>query len=392
MKLKDIEKLYADGFLSAEQRDDAIEQYRLNASGMRRWLAYSLAALAAVLISGGAVMLAVAHWMELTPMMQMGCGMGLLAAAWLGYFALRHCAPIVAEALAVVGAGAWLACIALLAELFKPGTPVVESFFAFFVGIALIPFLSRQRLLIGVVAGSSFLLYFMMLFDNESWLSLKLLNEAHGWAAAIILLLLGLFWWLFAERVRGSRGLMRGYSWLGIPAALLFLILVHIPLVYNEYIMDAPPISPSCWPLYAGVPLLFLLLKPRHIAWGCWLLLAAATSALLPAAELLHHFSCGVYGLGICAAYALILMSLGTRCGRVAWINYGSLLVVFTFIGLISNILQSLEVSGLVLITAGVGVMALALLLEWQRRRLVRRVKAEAAKQTTPAQETTPEA
>ena len=52
MKLNDIEKLYEDGFLSAEQREEAIERYRPGTRGMRRWLAYSLAALAAILITG----------------------------------------------------------------------------------------------------------------------------------------------------------------------------------------------------------------------------------------------------------------------------------------------------------------------------------------------------
>lgn len=388
MKLNDIEKLYEDGFLSAEQREEAIERYRPGTRGMRRWLAYSLAALAAILITGGVVMLAEALREELTPMLKMCCGMGLLTALWLAYFALRRCMPLVAEALAVAGAGAWLANLLLLEELFHLDTPAVETGLVFLAGIVLIPFLTRQRLLIGVVAAGSGMLCLMLLSSGDSRLSLKWLADQYGMTAGMLLPLLALFWWLLAERAHGSRGLMRGYSWVGVPAFLVFLGSVQAALLYRQLAFVSKQAHPLGYWLYAAVPLLFLLLKPRRAGWGSWLLLAAATGALLPAAEHLYRHPCAWCGLGICAAYALILMLTGVRCGRVAWINYGSLMVLFTFIGLISDILTSAKISGLALIGSGVGLLLLTLLLARQRRRLVHSAKPVPAKQNaTPAEQ-----
>lgn len=379
MKLKDIEKLHRDGFLTDAQRDEAISRYRLDTRGMSRWLIYSLSVLAAGLLVGGSVVLARAHWEEFTPMMKMCGGMGLLAAAWMAYFVLRRSVPMVAEALAVVGAGAWLACILLLESLFHTGTPEVECCFVFFAGIVLIPFLTRQRLLIGVVALTSIVLYIMTLTSNNSFLSLHWLYNSHELTMTLGAYLLLLFWWLLAERAHGSRGLMRGYSWVGVPIFIAFLIIVHLPLLHKGItIKNAHPLIYDRV-LYAVAPLLFLLFKPRRVRWGGWLLLMVSTALLLPAIafSLQHHHV--VCGLGVCTAYALILMFTGVHCGRVSWINYGSLLIILTFIGLVGGILRSQENTGLVLLISGAGMLALTLLLEWQRRRLVRRVKQAAA-------------
>ena len=382
MNLNDLHKLYRDGFLSEEQRDAAIERYLPNPSGMRRMVVRSLAALAAGLMIGGVLMLVGAHWEELSDTTKMGMGIGLLAAVWMGYFALRCTAPIAAEALSAVGAGVWLADLMLLVSIFQPTTTVAETGLVFFAGIALIPFLTRQRLLIGVVAVASLVQYTLMVTEEAGHgLSLGWMQQ-HNMLVPMVFLLLTLFWWLLAERLRDSKGTTRGYGWVGVPAFLAFLLVVQSGLLYHKlpftdhYQNRLTP--PYDWELYAVAPLLFLLLKPRQVSWGCWLLLAVATSALLPAIEYFFWPHNVVCGLCVCAAYAFVLIFIGGRSARAAWINYGSIMVVFTFMGLISNILNSQENSGLVLVISGVGMLAFALLLEWQRRRLIYRAKQKA--------------
>lgn len=383
MKLRDIEKLHADGLITAEQKEAVIARYKLESRGAGRWLVCSLASLAAMLIVGGAILLAISHWSEITPLVKMSAGMGLLAATWMAYLALRTWKPLTAEALAVVGAGAWLANIVLLGTLFHPGTPAVEGCFVFFAGIVLLPFLARQRLLIGIVALTSIVLYVMMLENETSWLSLSWLQNQYIATASLILLLLLLFWWLLAEKAGDSRGLMKGYFWVGIPAFLGFLSLVQIPLLYLSTPDDFYSI-PHGEALYGVAPVLFLIFKPKSAGWFSWLLLAAATGALLPTLEHFCWHPNHLFGLAICGAYALILMFTGTRCGRVAWINYGSVMVFFAFFGLMVDILKSLEESGVVLVISGVALLLLSLLLEQQRRKLVRHIKE---KNSTPATE-----
>lgn len=380
IKLKDIEKLHSDGLISIEQKAAVIERYNLDSRGMSRVLVYCLSSLSALLIVGGAVMLAISQWNELTPLVKMGSGMSLLALAWLGYFVLRHSSPLVAESLALVGAGAWLANIALIHSLFSPGTPMVESCFVFFIGIAFIPFLVRQRLLVGVTALTSIILFLMMEDAEDSWLSLAFLAP-HKMTELVIVCILTLFWWLLAERSRDSQGITQGYAWLGIPAFVAFLTLMHRPLLYDQAFTNMTSIQYG-WALYAVPPVLFLLMKPKFAGWFSWLLLMASTSALLPAIE---HFSWhhdAVSGLVICGVYALVLVFVGIRCARVAWINYAAFIVILGFIGLIANVLKSIEDSGFVLVVSGVALLVCSLLLETQRRLIVRKIKEKNATPT----------
>lgn len=392
MKLKDIEKLHADGLITSEQKEAVIAHYKLEGRGMSRWLVYSLSSLAAVLIIGGAVLLAKSHWQDITPLAKMSGGLGLLTLCWVAYFALRESKPMAAEAMAVAGAGMWLADIILQGALFEPSAPPVYGCFLFLVGTALIPFLVRQRLLIGVVAITTCVLYTMMLHSEHTWLSLDWMQDEYPMTCLIIGMMLALFWWFFAEKVRGSRGMMRGYSWVGIPAFLGFLGWVQLPLLYDMGRDEGPASIEHGWILYAAAPLVGLLFKPKGTGWFYWLLLVSATCALLP---LVEHFTWHpnvIYGLIICAVYAFILMYTGVRSNRISWINYGTLMVIFAFIGLMTNTLKSLEDSGFVLIIAGILLMLISVLVETLRRRLVRKVKSQATQDQPSTPSPSPEA
>lgn len=385
MKLKDIEKLHADGLITAEQKEAVIAHYKLDTRGTSRWLVYSLSSIAAILVIGGALQLVISHWQDFTPLIKISGGLGLLALCWLGYFTLRSKAPIMAEGLAVAGAGAWLANILLIGALFQPGTPFVEGTFVFLIGIFFIPFLVRQRLLIGVVALTTPVLYAAMLNDETSWLSLNWLSENYLTTSLIIWALLSLIWWLFAEKTRGSQGIMSGYYWVSIPAFLSFLIGVHLPLIYDLGIKTMPSAEWG-WALYAAAPVLFILFKPKSAGWFSWLLLTASTCGLLPLVEHFIWHPNNIFGLIICTTYALILMLIGLRNNRIAWINYGSFMLLLVFIGMMSNILKSLEYSGFVLIISGCALFVLSILLETLRRRLVRKVKSQNATPTPSSQ------
>ena len=67
----------------------------------------------------------------------------------------------------------------------------------------------------------------------------------------------------------------------------------------------------------------------------------------------------------------------GSKAKRIAWINYGSLLICFTGIGLMANIMESLTESGFALIILGLIMLGTAIFLEQQRRRLIHAIKAE---------------
>lgn len=238
----------------------------------------------------------------------------------------------------------------------------------------LIPVLSRQRLLVGVVALSSVVLLLSMAgVSSESSNSLFYIPWLQSEQNTLIsLMALGLFWWLVGEKCRRSAGRWRGYYWVSICAFVCFLFVAQGFLLYRNnggYSLAGCIVS-------AAVLLLGLLLKPREVRWGCWLLLMVSTCLLLllPCCSIQSR----IVGAVTCSVYAALLMVVGARSHRVAWINYGSLMAVFVMVAVLDNLLGSLEVSGVTLIIAGSLVLAFVSLMEGQRRRLVRRAKKQA--------------
>lgn len=377
MKLKDIETLHTDGFITDDQRTAIIDYYRLRHNGSGRWLSLCLSLLSVALIVGGAGMLVEAHWEALSALQKTALGMGVLAAVWVAYFAFRKRLPLMAEGLAVIGAGLWAANIALHEHLFQPDTPDVEGLFLFFVGIALIPFFTRQRLLIGIVAASSLALLLSMVESTDSWLSLSWRKNDLDGNTCAALFLLGVFWWLVSEKARKAKGILAGYHWLSFPIFITWLIIVQSRFLYMpEFCLM---LDETGYILLSAAPVLCLLMKPKGTSWLCWFLLAGATCLLIP---LIIHLSWHsehreLIGTAACTLYAIILMFVGVRSNRIARINYGALMSIFVLIGVISNIFKSLENSGIALIIAGVVILVFILLLEKQRRRLVKKIKQQ---------------
>ena len=384
MKRKDIERLHADGLISDEQLKKIIAQYHLSDSVSGRWLFICLSLLAASLIVGGVGMLVAAHWEELTTLGKTLSGIVLLAAAWGIYFALSRRIPLLAEGMALIGAALWGCNIVLQDTLFSLGSPGVEGVFLFFIGIVWIPFLTRQRLLVGVVAACSFVLLGLMVDDCDgSWLSLGWNEHQLKGNTCAAYALLGIFWWLLGEKTRKAQGMFRGYYWVGIITFLISLPLLQSYFLYH--LGGSPLLDRTGYILLGAAPVLCLLLKPKGVSWLCWALTAAATCSLAPLyIHLSWHAPSALFGTLVCSLYAGILMLTGTLSGRVAWINYGALMALFVFIGVLSNIFESLETSGLALIISGSAMLVLIFLLESQRRRLIRKAKQQTS--TTPSQ------
>ena len=399
MKLKDIETLHADGYLSDEQKAKIIAHYRLEDKSSR-WLLVCLSLLAAALIAGGAGMLVMAHWLELTMLGKALSGGILLAAVWLAYIVLQPRTPVVAEGLALVGAALWGANIALHSALFQPHANFEEGCFLFFCGIVLLPFITPQRVMVGVVAITSVILlvniaYVPVNIDNtpKSWLHIEWLRDEYFGNFIAAVSLLGLFWWLLGERCRNTTGMYRGYYWVGVVSFLGLLIFTLVNLLGAIHGEEAVLTTPGY--IMAGAALLLaILLKPKGVAWLWWLLMAAGTCALIALSiyqqqdmdwgmeprEVSHPV---FIGTAASALYAALLMLVGTRSKRVAWINYGAITAIITLIAVLSNIFKSLETSGITLILTGSMVLVFILLLENQRRSLIKKAKQQP---TTPSQ------
>ena len=368
MKQKDIEQLKQAGLLSEEQAAAIATHIKGQGSRSWQWLLVSLSSLAGALILGGIIMLISANWESIPDWVKMAVAMALLLGFWLAWGCIRTSYPRMAEALGLVGGGMWLGCIALYGQIFQLQNPFVEGLALFLAGICLIPFVVQQRLLLLVVAVSSVCLLMMLTDEQESWLSLEpWLNNIPCEMCAPALL--ALLWWLCAEHWRGSADFTRNYAWLGIPAMLMYLGTVHIPLLYNVAPWNGSYVLCG---LVAAVPVVLLLARPETYTWPQWLMLVLLLSQPLPLGFTIYDSAREFTIVGVAAGFALGggLMYLGNWTQRMSLLNYGSLVVLLSGIALIANVLDSLAQSGVVLVLVGVLLLVLVLLLERQRRRL----------------------
>lgn len=379
MNIYDVERLHEAGFISAEQKKLIIENY-IEKPEREMWMpqrsaVYFLAVIAVAMIVGGAIVLVVNHWQAISPLAKMSAGLLVMLLAWVGHFVLKGRKPLVAEGLALLGAGMWGVNIMLRESLFELDNPAVELFFVFFIGVLPIPFLIRQRVLIGLVMFFSFILLLMMVHaPADCWLALNQLKLYGGtfWSLIMVMLLL---WWMVGEKCRGSVGVCMDYYWISFPAYIIFLAGVQYRLLY-----DVPPMQTigHNWVIFAVAALFIPLLKPRKIGWWQWVAAALSSLLLLPMAIHLswHTAYREVIGMLVFAVYGAIFMFLCVRCKRSAWMCISIAVMVCIFFDMLCRIYWSLSDSGLFLIALGAAVLVFAYVLEKQRRYLVSKVKS----------------
>lgn len=382
MNANDIELLHAEQLITDEQRDAIMARFFQKSAPTvpvpHRALLYVLSTVAALLIVSGAIVQAVARWQSITPLMKSVAAMLIMVAAWLGYYLLRNRKPLVAEAMAFIGAGMWGANILLHEALFELDAPGVELLFLFIVGVLPVPFLLRQRVLVGVVALCTVIFASCLATaPASSWLAVPGLASAPGTDWSLVMSVI-LIWWMVGERCRCSSGVCRGYYWISFPAYVGFLFSVQHILLYGTTSMQTAPYN---WCIYALPTIFAFLLKPKGMRWRHWLPATLGSVALLPLAVYLpwHSVYRAVWGMFAAAAFSGLFMVLCVRSGRLYWGAIAMGMVFFILVDVLVHIYRSLSDSGLFLMATGLAVLVFAFVLEKQRSYLIRKAKADSA-------------
>lgn len=146
-----------------------------------------------------------------------------------------------------------------------------------FFGLVWVPWVLRQRVVLGVVMMQSLFLAAVLvskqlrilppggeqnipdIINPAVWLELLPMLVAYGW-------------WMLAERLRRCKGRYAGYSWVGMPACFICQVCVIFGTMDN-----IPRVEPLI--LAPGMAAIALLLRPC-VAWRRWLVAVAA--AVLP--------------------------------------------------------------------------------------------------------------
>jgi uncharacterized membrane protein len=129
MKHSDIEKIHEAGLITAEQRDKIIAHFGIKEEGGKFLAIVSM--IGAVLITAGIILLISANWNEIPRGVKIALGVTLMLGAHGAGWWLREVHGVYrksGEALYLVGAGLFLANIALLGQIYNLSSRLPNAF------------------------------------------------------------------------------------------------------------------------------------------------------------------------------------------------------------------------------------------------------------------------
>ena len=221
-----LEQLCTEGVITSEQLECIVQRGQdAKHSFLQLMLILSLSLLSLGCFVLGMGLLLGQYWERLG---QIGALAASLLLAWAGFFLLQKRQPVIAQGFALAGGGLWWACLLFIDARYSLDWKISEFILLIFAGLALIPFVSRQILMIGVVAALSFMLVTDSFDDNyiPFYGAVQMGKEL----AFLVPILVVLLWWLLAEHWRESNSRFRSYAWIGVPAFLVFLAKAQYPL------------------------------------------------------------------------------------------------------------------------------------------------------------------
>ena len=393
MKHADIQRIHDAGLISEEQRLRIIGHFGLQEDSSR-FLAIMLG-LGAVLASAGIVLMVASNWEQIPPMVKLASGLILMVGAYAGGWLLRDQRgdyPQVGEALYLVGAGMFLANIALVGQIYNLSSRFPNAILLWWVGIAGLPWILRSRPL-HIVSLLAFGFWFgSEVCSHDGWFFFDT-----GTAPLLLFAALGLIYhgWGTCLRRSGWSEFAPETENLGLLGFLGVLYLLTIgPFTY-----EIRPVENRTLMLFgamaaAGLGLLGfgLLREPKltgqwRLTWiASWtVVVGLMVWALLGGAERRAEYSGWFTGtpvsygaILVLFVLCLILIQVGVILGRPSLLNFGVTFVALDVITTYLTLIGSMARTGLMFLISGVFLIAFGFYLEKKRRSLLRQLKAQA--------------
>ena len=389
MKLADIEKLQQGGFITEDQRKAIVAHFRLDQESNR--ILHILSLLGGLLVAGGIVLLFASNWDAIGGGVKIAGGLALMlgthAAGWWLRRADRH--PVVAEGLHLIGSGMLLANIALIGQVYNLSSRPPNALLAWWLGIAALPWILRSK---------PQMILFLCAFGV--WLGFEM-NERDSWIyfdgdgrQLVVLAICGLA--IAGLGLCLRRGPVPEFGSITEKFGLLLLHLGAFPTAISGF-YSFGSVAPSAWPLVSAISLVAVVLlaiglkRAEDFAdanwrwiWGMGLfgVLGLGWAGLLVQRE--GHFwgrNDGNYGphwiaLPLLFGFCLLQAQVG-MVRRSAWlVNVALVFLGIYVVTAYFELFGTMAFTGLVFVLGGVLLITLAVVLERQRRRLLRRMQA----------------
>ena len=395
MKFSEIKELEQKGLISAPQAELICSQYGLR-EGKKDYLMRLLAFLGGCLILTGLILIISANWTEIPSLVKTVSGIVIMLGLWAGglWMKFKSSFPKMGEGLCFAGTGMWLANIALYSQIYQVSSSPFEGTLLFFLGIVWIPFILKLKSVFFVVLATTIPLLMTYLSEECAgsavtyWLALLL---------SLAWIVLGVF---FSQCKKG--GLLSSYARMTLFNGFLFFFIMSASsrmLMESRFFREDWGVLPF-WMAGGGVILLLLwglalwdrasFVRGRKDSRVLTLPLVVALSAL-PICVLGWHgmdflsreyaqeffseimtknfFSALSFGI------ALVAMFAGGTLSRVWLINLSVGALVLSVFIFVCDLVGQYGMPGFILVFVGLIFLALSVLIEKQRRKLVAKAR-----------------
>ena len=378
------------GLVSTGQRTALLARYP-EGEGGGRFLAV-LAGVGGALVLAGVCLLIGSHWEQIGDWVKLG---GLVALLTGAYTAGWRCLvapgryPRIGDACFMVGAGLFMAGIALVSQIFHLNSRPASGVKLWWLGIAAVPWVTGSK-------GAQFLSVAALL----TWLGMEL-NTADSWIALTpgpwggpgpftflaVMMLLNLANWLAGLALRETRfeafaGLQEKWG-----AGLTCLGIYLLAFVRHDWEWrSSPNDNPATWPPLALAGGLVLA-----AGWGAWrqsrrdlLTLAPWLGlTLVPVVAIYLGWQIGdagwlwsILAWGTLFMLNLFMVHVGLATGRTGWVNLGIGFIALNIITRYFDLFGTMLQGGIFFVVSGVIVLVLGIGLERKRRALLRTLRA----------------
>lgn len=380
MNRNDVQKLCADGFISEDQQNRIIEHYKLGCP-QNRFLTIMLA-IGGALVLTGIILVISANWDAIPGLVKVFSGAALMIASHAIGWKLAQKSPRSADVFHFLGAGLFLANIALVGQVYHLSARAPNTMLLWLAGIVPLVFLLRSVSIHVLALGGLFVWLAMEINKADGYFHFASHITQFGIYAALGLLLYG--WGLRLKRTSFSN-LSEATQVTGMTA---FHLGLWPTLINGTEISAAPTLLMMAIPAAVGVCLVASELRRNsnlpaqwRYAWlvvfGGWLICAALWMTM--------DFNDRIFGnMGIMATVTAIFLIVGSIVQmRVAeelrepWlVNLAIITTGYSIIVTFGLLIGSMMNTGLIFLVGGAGILGLAFWLEKKRRAVLQRIQA----------------
>jgi len=385
MKHSDVEKIHAAGLITQDQRDRIVAHFGLEEEGSR--FLTILCSLGAVLVGAGVVLLISANWEAIPRAVKIAGGLLLMLSAHAGGYYLREVRQShakVGEALHLIGAGLFLANIALIGQIYNLSSRPPNAFLLWWLGIAALPWLLRSEAL-HIVSLCAFATWFCLETNQRD----SVIYFSDQGTQFVLYALVGLV-------VLGAGTTLRRTAYGTFAASTENLGLLGfqfgcVPLSWDFFYFGPERLAWSWvfWACAAGAALVLglglfrddRLTRQWQLTWfsvlvGGILVLGGALWVASGRTEYRHEGVPYEWFVSIVIfLISLVQIQVGIQVRSRFYVNLGVVAIAVNMISLYVRLIGSMAFTGLMFVVSGALLIGLAVFLEKQRRSLLRRIR-----------------